>query len=91
MFLRNGAFCFVKYGRWCWKKILFAQNARKERNEGIYDYRSKNGRDVSGISEFNGNFVPDNQQEVLFTNNTTFHIDKTIYTGNVVWVKMTEL
>jgi hypothetical protein len=66
---------------------------RMKRNEVqvFFKINSKNGRDISGISEFNGNFVLENQHEVLFTNNTSFKIDKKEYSDNVVWVYLTEL
>ena len=51
----------------------------------------KNGRDISRISEFNGSFVSENQQEVLFTNNTPFYIDRLEDKGDVIWLYMKEL
>lgn len=51
----------------------------------------KSGRDISQISEFNGKFVSENQQEVLFTSNTPFHIDNLEDKGDVIWLYMTEL
>jgi hypothetical protein len=57
----------------------------------FFEIESKNGRDISKISELNGNFDPRNQKEVLFTNNTSFRIDSRKKTGNVVWVKLTEI
>ncbi len=50
----------------------------------------KSGRDVSRISEFNGNFASENQQEVLFTSNTPFRIDKLDDKGDVIWLYMLE-
>lgn len=52
---------------------------------------SKNGRGIERISEFNGNFVPENQCEVLFGSNTPFRIENKEVSGNVVWLNMTEL
>ncbi|GAD04520.1 hypothetical protein PORCRE_206 [Porphyromonas crevioricanis JCM 15906] len=52
---------------------------------------SKNGRDISQISEFNGSFASENQQEVLFTSNTAFRIDNLEDKGDVVWLNMSEL
>ncbi|MDD3019481.1 MAG: ADP-ribosyltransferase domain-containing protein [Alphaproteobacteria bacterium] len=59
----------------------------------FFKIESKNGREIGDISEFNGIFAPDkqNQKEVTFTNNTPFRIDKKEYSGNVVWVTLTEL
>jgi len=67
------------------------EKMKKSDIQVIFEIKSKNGRNIAEISEFNGIFVPKNQQEVLFTNNTTFRIDGKTYTGNVVWVKMTEI
>lgn len=50
-----------------------------------------NGRDISRISEFNGNFVSENQQDVLFINNTPIHIDRLEDKGDVIWLYMKEL
>lgn len=54
---------------------------------------SKNGREIGDISEFNGRFASDklDQREVTFTNNTPFRIDNEEYSGNVVWLTLTEL
>ena len=68
---------------------------RMKRNEiqVFFKIQSKSGRDISEISEFNGKFVPgkQNQQEVLFMSNTAFRIDKKEYSGNVVWVNISEI
>lgn len=38
----------------------------------IFEIQSKNGRDISRISEFNGIFNPENQHEILFDKGTKF-------------------
>jgi hypothetical protein len=54
--------------------------------------RSRNGRDISKISEFNGIFAPDNQKEVLFDKNTKFMIIKQeTDKGGTIWIEMTEI
>jgi hypothetical protein len=56
------------------------------------EIKSKTGRDISGISEKNGIFASENQQEVLFTTNTKFKIiNKKVDSDGTVWLKMTEL
>lgn len=40
----------------------------------LFEIQSKNGRDISRISEFNGKFASENQQEILFTAGTRFKI-----------------
>ena len=50
------------------------------------------GRDISDISEFNGKFATEDQQEVLFTNGTKFKIvstDTDLF--GTIYVKMREL
>jgi len=68
-------------------------NDKMKRNEiqVIIEINSKNGRDISGISEKNGIFAPENQEEVLFRENTAFKIDDKEVTGNVVWLKLSEI
>jgi hypothetical protein len=59
---------------------------------GKFFVYSRNGRDISKISEFNGIFAPDNQKEVLFDKNTKFRITKQeTDKGGTVWIEMTEL
>ena len=57
-----------------------------------FEIQSKNGRDISDISEFNGKFATEDQQEVLFTNGTKFKIvstDTDLF--GTIYVKMREL
>lgn len=74
-------------------KFATKKQEKMRRNEVqvFIKIEGKNGRDISQISEFNGNFVSENQQEVLFTNNTPFHIDRLEDKGDVIWLYMTEL
>ena len=76
----NVAFKFASKKRWEETKCSF-----------FIKVEGKNGRDISRISEFKGNFVPENQQEVLFTNNTPFYIDRLEDKGDVIWLYMTKL
>ncbi len=58
----------------------------------LFEIQSKNGRDISDISEFNGKFATEDQQEVLFTNGTKFKIvstDTDLF--GTIYVKMREL
>jgi hypothetical protein len=67
-------------------------NPKKNEVQIIFAIRSRNGRDISKISEFNGIFTPDNQKEVLFDKNTKFRITKReTDKGGTVWIEMTEL
>ena len=74
-------------------KFATKKQEKMRRNEVqvFIKIEGKNGRDISRISEFNGNFVSENQQEVLFTNNTPFHIDRLEDKGDVIWLYMKEL
>jgi len=68
------------------------QDAMKKTDiQVFFTINSKNGRDISNISELNGIFDPRNQKEVLFTNNTTFRIDLKEASGKVVFITLTEL
>ncbi|MDR1348324.1 MAG: hypothetical protein LBJ63_07885 [Prevotellaceae bacterium] len=68
------------------------QNTMKKTEiQVIFEINSKNGRDISKISELNGIFALRNQHEVLFTNNTIFRIDSKKVTDKTFWIKLTEL
>jgi len=64
---------------------------KKTEIQVIFTINSKNGRDISKISELNGIFDPRNQKEVLFTNNTVFRIDSKKTIGKALFVELTEL
>ena len=57
----------------------------------LFEIQSKNGRDISDISEFNGKFAPEDQREVLFTNGTGFKIVKHEISGQEVRITLVEL
>lgn len=57
----------------------------------LFEIQSKNGRDISDISEFNGKFAPEDQREVLFTNGTRFKIVKHEISGQEVRITLVEL
>jgi hypothetical protein len=74
--------------------VQFATYKQPKKSEVqiIFAINSRNGRDISKISEFNGIFAPDNQKEVLFDRNTKFRITKQeTDKGGTVWIEMTEL
>jgi hypothetical protein len=80
----------------CTKKNCTVANCFSEfcifATANTFAIHSRNGRDISNISEFNGIFAPDNQKEVLLDKNTKFRItkQKTDKDGTV-WIEMTEL
>jgi exonuclease VII small subunit len=57
----------------------------------VFEIQSKNGKNISNISEFNGIFDPKNQQEVLFDRGTKFRITSKEEDGSMIWIKMQEL
>ena len=54
------------------KKFIFHDGIPKSHKRVIFEIQSKNGRNISKISEFNGIFNPENQHEVLFDKRTKF-------------------
>ncbi|MDR2009945.1 MAG: ADP-ribosyltransferase [Bacteroidales bacterium] len=64
---------------------------KKTEVQVVFEIQSKNGRDISRISEFNGIFAPNNQKEVLFDKGTKFKITDRIEDGSTIWIKMSEL
>lgn len=71
--------------------ITRQEKMRRNEVQVFLQIKGKNGRDISRISEFNGKFAPESQQEVLFTSNTPFHVDELEDKGDVIWLYMTEL
>lgn len=69
----NGFFSSSKYLD-APKKFISHDGVPKSHRRVIFEIRSKNGRDISKISEFNGIFVDENQYEVLFDKRTKFLI-----------------
>lgn len=47
---------------------------KKNEIKVLFEIKSKNGRDISSVSEFNGKFDNENQKEVLFDKGTKFNI-----------------
>lgn len=73
--------------------LEFAKHSPLKRNEiqVIFEIQSKTGRDISKISEFNGIFTSKNQQEIMFTNNTSFIIvNKSISHNGMIIIKIIE-
>ena len=70
----------------------YKEDLEKNEIRVVFEIKSKNGRDISRISEKNGIFDPENQQEILFTNNTKFQILEKVDDGqNKVFLKLVEL
>ena len=57
----------------------------------LFEIQSKNGRDISDISEFNGKFVEKNQYEILFATNTRFEIISISEQEDKINIKLKEL
>ena len=53
-------------------EIVAHDGIPKNHKRVIFEIQSKNGRNISKISEFNGIFNPENQHEVLFDKRTKF-------------------
>ena len=57
----------------------------------IFEIQSKNGRNISKISEFNGIFNPENQHEILFDKGTKFWVSPDMKTENgILKIKLIE-
>lgn len=54
------------------KKFISHDGIPKSHKRVIFEIQSKNGRNISKISEFNGIFNPENQHEILFDKGTKF-------------------
>lgn len=74
-----------------WKFASYREPSKNEVRV-LFEIQSKTGRDISNISEFNGNFTPVDQKEVLFKNETRFRITgtETDIFGNI-YLKLNEL
>lgn len=55
-------------------KFISHDGVPKNHKRVIFEIQSKNGRNISKISEFNGIFRPENQHEVLFDKGTKFWV-----------------
>lgn len=63
----------------------------KSHKRVIFEIQSKNGRNISKISEFNGIFNPENQHEVLFDKGTKFWVSPDMKTENgILKIKLIE-
>jgi hypothetical protein len=84
---------FVSTSRDTRTALEFSMRKAPKNNEirVFMEITSKTGRDISRISEKNGIFDPENQQEVLFTANTRFKIVSKRNEGNIVHLKLVEL
>lgn len=56
------------------RKFISHDGVPKSHKRLIFEIQSKNGRDISKISEFNGIFTLENQYEILFDKRTKFLI-----------------
>lgn len=54
------------------RKFISHAGVPKNHKRVIFEIQSKNGRDISKISEFNGIFTLENQHEILFDKRTKF-------------------
>lgn len=54
--------------------FMKTQKIRKNEISVLYQIKSKKGKDIENISEFNGKLQSENQKEVLFDKNTKFKI-----------------
>ena len=74
-----------------WKFASYREPGKNEVRV-LFEIQSKNGRDISNISEFNGNFTPVDQKEILFKNGTRFKVvtTETDIFGNI-YLKLKEL
>lgn len=57
----------------------------------LFEIKSKNGRDISKISEFNGIFTEKNQHEVLFDKGTKFILKECKITNGIYEIRLEEL
>lgn len=74
-----------------WKFASYREPSKNEVRV-LFEIQSKNGRDISNISEFNGNFTPVDQKEILFKSETRFKVvgTETDIFGNI-YLKLKEL
>lgn len=56
------------------RKFISHAGVPKNHKRVIFEIQSKNGRDISKISEFNGIFTLENQYEILFDKRTKFYV-----------------
>lgn len=58
------------------RKFVSHAGVPKSHKRVIFEIQSKNGRNISKISEFNGIFTLENQHEILFDRRTKFLVKK---------------
>ena len=72
-------------------KFISHAGVPKSHKRVIFEIQSKNGRNISKISEFNGIFNPENQHEVLFDKGTRFIIPcLPEQRDGIIYIKMVE-
>ena len=72
-------------------KFISHDGVPKSHKRIIFEIQSKNGRNISKISEFNGIFNPENQHEVLFDKGTKFLLSSIPEERNgIVYIKLIE-
>lgn len=73
------------------QKFISHDGVPKSHKRVIFEIQSKNGRDISRISEFNGIFTDENQHEILFDKQTKFLIPSKPETKNgIVYISLIE-
>nr|DAE23344.1 MAG TPA: ADP-ribosyltransferase exoenzyme [Myoviridae sp. ctcPl3] len=72
-------------------KFISHDGVPKSHKRIIFEIHSKNGRNISKISEFNGIFTPENQYEILFDKQTKFYVSLDLKNENgVLKIKLIE-
>lgn len=72
-------------------KFISHDGVPKSHKRVIFEIQSKNGRNISKISEFNGIFNPENQHEVLFDKRTKFLLPSLPEQRNgIIYIKLIE-
>ena len=72
------------------KKFISHDGIPKSHKRVIFEIQSKNGRNISKISEFNGIFNPENQHEILFDKRTKFLVLDKDFKDGVYTIKLVE-
>ena len=72
-------------------KFISHDGVPKSHKRVIFEIQSKNGRNISKISEFNGIFNPENQYEVLFDKGTKFLVpSKPEIKNGIIFITLVE-
>ena len=71
-------------------KFISHDGIPKSHKRVIFEIQSKNGRNISKISEFNGIFNPENQHEVLFDKGTKFLVLDKDFKDGIYIIKLVE-